>query len=112
MHIPRLSDNLIRIMSRRLRHTNAQLLAIATLDVPDRVARQLLLLAETYGCRVQAGVCIDLRLTQDDIAHFVAASRVRVNQALGEFRRLGFVSIAANHRFVINDVDALSVYVQ
>jgi CRP/FNR family cyclic AMP-dependent transcriptional regulator len=40
--IPRLVDNLIRILARRLRHTNAQVLALATLDVPGRVARQLL----------------------------------------------------------------------
>jgi CRP/FNR family transcriptional regulator, cyclic AMP receptor protein len=102
IHVPRLPDNLIRILARRLRHTNAQLFAVATLGVPDRVARQLLLLAETYGRPVPAGALIDLRVTQDDLAHFVAASRVRVNQAIGEFRRLGLVSIAANHRFVIH----------
>jgi CRP-like cAMP-binding protein len=111
IHVPRLFDNLIRILARRLRHTNAQLFAVATLGVPGRVARQLLILAEEYGRPHPTGVLIDLRLTQDDLAHFVAASRVRVNQAIGEFRRLRIISVAAQHRFVIDDVDELGTWV-
>src|SRR4030088_1968121 len=47
--IPRLSHNLARILSSRLRVANAQIQALATQDVYGRVARQLLALAEQYG---------------------------------------------------------------
>lgn len=110
-HVPRVIDNLIRIMARRLRHTNAQVLALAALDVPGRVARQLLLLAEAYGRPEAEGVRDQLCLTQEDLAHLVGATRVRVNQAIGEFRRAGIVSIDAQHRYVIHDAAALERYV-
>jgi len=108
--IPQLVDNLIRILARRLRHTNAQYLALATLDVLGRVARQLLLLSEAYGRRDAGGIRIQLRLTQDDIAHLVAATRVRVNQALGVLKNDGVISIDG-HQYIIHDPEALGGYV-
>jgi CRP-like cAMP-binding protein len=107
----RLVDNLIQILARRVRQANAQVLALATLDVAGRVARQLLLLAESYGRLEPDGVRIALRLTQDDLAHLVGATRVRVNQAIGHFRRNGFLVVDTQHRFVIRDTQGLASYV-
>src|ERR671920_1101413 len=47
--IPTITENLLRLMARRLRLANAQLQAVATLDVHGRVARQLLAFAEALG---------------------------------------------------------------
>ena len=107
---PQLVDNLIRIQARRLRHMNAQYLALATLDVLGRVARQLLLLAETYGYREPGGTRIQLRLTQEDIAHLVAATRVRVNQAISRLKSDGVISVDG-HQYIVRDSDALGDYV-
>ena len=109
--VPQLVDNLIRIQARRLRHMNAQYLALATLDVLGRVARQFLLLAETYGRSEPGGTRIQLRLTQEDIAHLVAATRVRVNQALGVLKKDRVISVDDQHRYIIHDSDALGDYV-
>ena len=38
----------------------------------------------------------------------VGASRVRVNQAPGNFRQRGHVSVDRDHRFVVRDRDALA----
>jgi CRP/FNR family cyclic AMP-dependent transcriptional regulator len=54
--IPALTENLLVLLARRLRLANAQLQAIATLDVHGRVARQLLALADAYGSRRPAPV--------------------------------------------------------
>jgi CRP/FNR family transcriptional regulator, cyclic AMP receptor protein len=108
--VPQLVDNLIRILARRLRHTNAEYLALATVDVLGRVARQLLLLAEKYGVDEPGGTRIQLRLTQDDIAHLVAATRVRVNQAISRLKSDGVISVDV-HQYIIHDPDALGVYV-
>lgn len=109
--MPQLEDNLIRILARRLRHTNAQYLALATLDVLGRVARQFSILAETYGHHEPRGIRIELRLTQEHIAHLVAATRVRVNQALGRLKVDGVIDVDGQHRYIILKPDALGDYV-
>ena len=75
--------NLAGILSRRLRLSNAHVVALATLDIERRLADQLLTLAEEYGEATPDGGCrIPFRLTQGDLAALVGASRVRVNQIL------------------------------
>lgn len=108
--IPRIADNLALLLARRLRLANGQIQALATLDVQGRVARQLLALAELYGKPAPQGTMIDLRLTQSDLAALCGATRVRVNGALGAFKRLGYIGDAAGHRLVVVDASALSGY--
>jgi CRP/FNR family cyclic AMP-dependent transcriptional regulator len=109
--VPALAINLVAIMSRRLRLANAQIQALAGLDVYGRVARQLLALAEVYGESASGGgTLIQLRLTQSDLAALVGASRVRVNQVLGSFRQLGYVASADPYRIIILDAVRLGEY--
>lgn len=109
--IPRISDNLVVLLARRLRLANTQIQALATLDVQGRVARQLLALADVYGAAATGGgTLIDVRLTQSDLAALCGATRVRVNQALGTFKKLGYLDEASRHRIKLLDVAALFAY--
>jgi CRP/FNR family cyclic AMP-dependent transcriptional regulator len=103
-----LSRNLAEVLSRRVRLANARLISLASLDVPGRVASQLLSLAREYGQESPEGTRIPMRLTQADLAALVGASRVSVNQALGQFRRRGAISVAKDGRVSIHDEDALA----
>ena len=103
-----LARNLAEVLSKRLRMTNANLLAMATLDVPGRVASQLLSLANEYGQQTHEGLRIPMRITQSDLAALVGASRVRVNQALGHFRRRGAISVGEDGRLLVLDREALA----
>lgn len=88
--MPMLSANLSSVLARRVRMANERVEALAGMDVRSRVVRHLLLLAREYGQPATATnghVRIPLRLTQGELAHLVGASRVRVNQTLGELRR-------------------------
>jgi len=76
--------------------------------VPGRVASQLLALAREYGQEVPNGTRIPIRLTQADLAALVGASRVSVNQALGQYRKRGAISIAKDGRVSVHDEDALA----
>jgi CRP/FNR family cyclic AMP-dependent transcriptional regulator len=107
---PVLARNLAEIFSKRLRVANARLLALATLDVPGRVASQLLALAREYGDKAPegGGVTIPMRLTQTDLAALVGASRVRVNQALGFLRKRNAISVGGDGRITVLDADALA----
>lgn len=103
-----LGRNLADVLSRRLRLANAHLLSLATLDVPGRVASQLLALAHEYGEEASDGVLIPITLIQADLAALVGASRVRVNQALGFFRKRNAISVDKDGRITVLDADVLA----
>ena len=103
-----LGRNLADVLSRRLRLANAHLLSLATLDVLGRVASQLLALAHEYGEEASDGVLIPITLTQADLAALVGASRVRVNQALGFFRKRNAISVDKDGRITVLDADVLA----
>lgn len=109
--IPLITENLIRLMARRLRLANGQLEAIATLDVHGRVARQLLALADALGEPLaNAAVRIPLRITQSELAALVGATRVRVNEVLVGFTRRKHIAVDGQHRITILDRPALEAY--
>lgn len=110
--IPDLNSNLVRIFSRRLRLANAQIQALATLDVFGRVARQLLAFANEYGQRQSHGVRIPLRLTQSDLAGMVGASRVRVNQVLVFYKQQGYIAVDQDARITVLNHEALAARCQ
>jgi CRP/FNR family cyclic AMP-dependent transcriptional regulator len=108
MTMPLLARNLLRILSTRLRNTTNHFQAIASLDVDRRVARQILTFAGQYGRANSSGqVTIPIRLTQNDLAELIGASRKRVNQAMVVFKREGWVSVDMEYHITVNDQPAL-----
>lgn len=103
---PELAKNVLTTMSHRLRRTDHLLEDSVFLDLPARLAKRLLELAEKHGRETDEGVQIDLRLTQQDLANVVGASRVAVNRLLGQFQDRGLLSID-RHRITIIHADAL-----
>jgi CRP/FNR family cyclic AMP-dependent transcriptional regulator len=75
-----------------VRRLSAQLQDLTALNVPGRLAKKLLELADTHGRSTPAGLHIPLPLTQQELAHMIAATRVAVNQALGAFRQQGLLT--------------------
>ena len=118
--VPQASLNIAAITSLRLRAATARIESLSRLDVTGRLAAQLLLFAAHYGYtspgtnpelqieRAEAGsrVAIDLHLRQSDLADLIGASRVRVNQALHQMRRLGHIAVQGN-RITLLDLAAL-----
>jgi CRP/FNR family transcriptional regulator, cyclic AMP receptor protein len=107
--LPTMALNLADALSRRLRLTNAHLRSVAAMDVPGRVAAQVLALAREYGePSPRNGTLIPLPLTQSDLAGLVGASRVRVNQAIAFFKGRRYLSLGTDHRITVHDADALA----
>jgi CRP/FNR family cyclic AMP-dependent transcriptional regulator len=106
--MPRLALNLNEILSRRLRIANERIKALATLDVYGRIANHLMVLADEYGEEVEGGILIPIRLTQGDLASLVGASRVRVNQALVQFKRRGAISTDQHHHITVHNEAVLT----
>jgi CRP/FNR family transcriptional regulator len=84
--------------------------SLATLDVPQRLARKLLQLAQDYGIAQADGVHIKLQLTQTDLASLVGATRESINKALRDFRQQGWLHTQQG-KIIILDAEALHTQV-
>ncbi len=103
---PDFAMHVLQSMARHIRRLNSQLSDIFFLDLPGRLARTLLRLADEHGKPVEDGIKIDLSLTQTDLAEMTGATRVSINKSLGRFRREGWVK-TKDRRFTILDREAL-----
>ena len=62
-------------------------------DVPGRVAKQLLALAQRFGTQDDGDLRVTHDLTQVEIAQLVGASRETVNKALADFAHRGWIRL-------------------
>jgi CRP/FNR family transcriptional regulator, cyclic AMP receptor protein len=92
MKNPKIAIQVLEVLVKRLRSTDQQVEDLIFLDVYGRVAKKLLELAETHGTKVEDGTRIDVRLTQQELASMVGASRESVNKVMGYFMDRGVIS--------------------
>lgn len=92
-HHVELYDALLRLNCRRLRLMFDQFEDLNTRPLQSRLARQLLLLAKSYGVEQGSEIRIGLQLAQEDLAQLLGASRQRVNQELKGFERDGILRV-------------------
>jgi CRP-like cAMP-binding protein len=96
---------LLAVLCDRLRRTSLALEGIALLDLPARLARLLLKLAEDYGRASAKGTRIDMKLSQRDLSTLVAASRESVNKQLRIWRDEGVVMIDEGYLVLCRPAD-------
>jgi CRP/FNR family cyclic AMP-dependent transcriptional regulator len=107
--MPKLAENLLTILARRLRLANGQIQALAHLAIQGRIAHQLLAFADGYGVTDDTGdVHIRLKLTNADLAGMVGATQEQVHRALNMFHRNAYLSIDKDHRITLHDSAALA----
>ncbi len=94
------------VLCERLRRTSMALEELALFELPARLARLLLKLADDYGRPGRQGIRIDLKVSQRDLANQVASSRETVNKQLRAWREDGVVEVDAGY-IVIRRLEAL-----
>jgi CRP-like cAMP-binding protein len=104
---PEISAQLLRVLARRLRRTNTNLADLIYTDVPGRVAKQLLQLAQRFGTKEGGALRVTHDLTQEEIAQLVGASRETVNKALAGFTQRGWIHCDGKS-VLISDADRLA----
>lgn len=90
---PEVAEQLLRVLAGRLRRTNEAMADLVFTDVPGRVAKALLTLAERFGTPEPGGIRVSHDLTQEELAQFVGASRETVNKALADFASRGWLRL-------------------
>jgi CRP-like cAMP-binding protein len=104
-----LYDALLRLNCRRLRLLFDAVVDLNTLPLASRLAKQILLLARSYGIAHGEEIRIGLQLAQEDLAQLLGASRQRVNQELKSFERDGAVRIEPTRLVVLSRDKLLAI---
>lgn len=104
---PEVAKHLLRALAQRLRRTNESLSDLVFSDVPGRVAKALLDLAERFGTPSDDGTHVPHDLTQEELAQLVGASRETVNKSLADFVSRGWIRLEGR-AVALLDVDRLA----
>lgn len=108
---PEFGLRLIQIIGGRLKQAQARIEDLVFRQVPSRVARLLITLAESHGKVTPSGIRVEFPLTHQEIADMVGSSRVTVTQILNRFRSSHWIDIESK-RVTIHNLDALEEMVR
>jgi CRP/FNR family transcriptional regulator, cyclic AMP receptor protein len=89
---PDLAGELLRLLATRLRESDRQRVEFAMLDTLARVARRLVELAERFGEGTDAGVKVELPLSQEQLASWCGSSREATVNALRTLREVASIT--------------------
>jgi CRP/FNR family transcriptional regulator, cyclic AMP receptor protein len=96
---PAVAVRIIELLCERVRWMSERMEESMLLPLPTRLARRLLALAEDFGS--------ELRVSQEELAAFVGATRESVNRQLQAWKRRGFIDLSRG-RILLIDRDGLS----
>ena len=95
---PRIATMVMTILAQRVREADRKIGTLALMDVYGRVASTLLELAVYQDGKLVVGE----KLSQQDLANMVGASREMVNRILKDLSERGFISIESKAITIIN----------
>jgi CRP/FNR family transcriptional regulator, cyclic AMP receptor protein len=98
---PDVALHLLQALAQRLRRANDVMADLVFTDVPGRVAKALLDLADRFGEARDGGLQVNHDLTQEELAQLVGASRETVNKALADFAARGWLQLSAKSVLLI-----------
>jgi CRP/FNR family cyclic AMP-dependent transcriptional regulator len=95
---PRIANMVLRILAQRVREADRKIGTLALMDVYGRVASTLLELAVNVNGKLVVGE----KLSQQDLANMVGASREMVNRILKDLSERGFILVESKSITIIN----------
>jgi len=105
---PELALKLLAALAGRLRTTTELLEDLLFLNVPVRLAKKLLALAQTHGRDVGSGRHIEMRLTQEVLGNLIGTSRVSINQQMRAWKERGLIDMERGSVTLL-DLDSLEL---
>lgn len=96
--VPRIANMVMRILAQRVREADRKIGTLAMMDVYGRVASTLLELSVYDNGKLM----VSEKLSQQDLANMVGASREMVNRILKDLADRGFISVESKSITIIN----------
>ena len=103
---PRFARACLQLAAERARLFREKVEDLIFKEVPSRLAAALLKLSRNFGRRDKQGTLIAARITHQDLADYVGASRETVSLALGQMRRKKLLKMNVR-QFILPDPKAL-----
>jgi CRP/FNR family cyclic AMP-dependent transcriptional regulator len=97
--IPRIANMVMRVLAQRVRDADRKIGTLAMMDVYGRVASTLLELAVNDK---DGKLMVTEKLSQQDLANMVGASREMVNRILRDLSERGFISVESKSITILN----------
>ncbi|HHH30050.1 MAG TPA: Crp/Fnr family transcriptional regulator [Polyangiaceae bacterium] len=101
---PSAALRLLQVLARRLRRLSERVEDSTFLDVPGRLAKALVRLAQRYGRDVGDGTRIELKLSQQELGDLVGTTRESVNKQLRAWQSEGLLE-QEKGRVILKDVE-------
>lgn len=110
---PKVSIQLLSTMASRLRSTDEHFEDIFFRNLPGRLAKKFLGLAEDYGHETDTGIEIDMKLSQSEIGKFTGATRESINKQMRAWEADGLIGchkgfITIKEKEKLEDISELS----
>ena len=96
--VPRIATLVMRVLAQRIREADKKIGTLAMMDVYGRVASTLLELSVYDNGKLM----VSEKLSQQDLANMVGASREMVNRILKDLADRGFISVESKSITIIN----------
>ena len=90
---PKVLDNLLRILSARLRESLKKIQMLNFNNASQRIKMLFLMLSENYGEKNAKGTVLKLKLIHQDIADMTGLSRETVTRVLDKWKQSGEIQI-------------------
>ncbi len=99
---PDLSLKLTKLMGLRLRQIENRIEELLFRDVPSRLARLLLRLVDQHPRQTKQGVRINIKLSQQELANLIGATREMTSMVLNSFKKQGLINVEAKYIYIMN----------
>ncbi len=109
-HHPDAALEIISVLSRRVIRLSQQVADASFMNVPSRLAKNLLLTMHEVGYETEAGIVIE-GYTQGDLGQLIMATRESVNKVMGRWNKAGIVSMKGRV-ITIHDLERLAEQVE
>lgn len=104
---PWFAVDVIHMLGNRLRQAHAAIAEFVVGDVRSRIAQLMLKFAESAHTLDNGDIRIENKLTHEEIANMIGATRTTVTKVLGEWKRRGIIKVS-HSRILVHDLEALS----
>ena len=98
-----LFEGFVRYLALRVDDQQQVIANMVMVDSEQRLGRTLLQLAHTLGQRNPRGLCIETKISHEELSEMVGTTRPRVSMFMERFRQYGLLETGSEHGLVINE---------
>jgi CRP/FNR family transcriptional regulator len=102
LQYPKISLEIAKVLSKRLRDADRSIEELAFYDVRTRVINILVSMGERYGRNTPNGIEIHTKFTHQELADLVGSSRETITRVLGELQENGLINVEKNKILIID----------